>query len=185
MLRFELPPPSRHRASARDFTLTRLRTAVRRATPWAASGLMLCLGACTVTGPSPEAPLAMSLPNVAPQTPSALENYKLQLATRITATSGREVNPGRPQALLRSVVALEYWVDRDGNLSTVRIFRGNGDHDAEKVALASLRRAGPFPPPSRALIDSSGRVRMMETWLFNDDGRFQLRSVAAPQVGNE
>jgi protein TonB len=28
-------------------------------------------------------------------------------------------------------------------------------------------------------------VRAVETWLFNDDGRFQLRSVAAPQIDGQ
>ncbi|VVE48588.1 energy transducer TonB [Pandoraea terrae] len=171
---------------AHDGLKTRnLRGAGMRAATFAACGLALLLGACAITEEGPKGPLGIKLPPPAEAPPSALELYKLQLATRITETSGREVNPGRPQALLRSIVALEYWVDREGNISAVRVFRGNGDREAEKVAVTSLRRAGPFPPPNRALVDSSGRVRVVETWLFNNDGRFQLRSVASPQIGVE
>jgi protein TonB len=31
----------------------------------------------------------------------------------------------------------------------------------------------------------SGRVEVAETWLFRDDGRFQIRSLAEPQASTE
>lgn len=113
---------------------------------------------------------------------SAIDQYKAACAHQITASNAREITPGNPQPMLRSVVSLEYWVDREGNVNNVRLYRSNDDHEAERIAVASLRRAGRLPVPNRALVDSSGRVRIIETWLFNDDGRYQVRSVAALQV---
>jgi len=43
-----------------------------------------------------------------------------------------------------------------------------------------LRSTAPFPKPPAALL-SGGRVELSETWLFNNNGRFQLRTIAQPQ----
>lgn len=119
------------------------------------------------------------------QPTTALDIYKVSVARRIAEANASRIAPGRPQALLRSVVSVEYWVDRRGNVVASMLLRDNGDRTVDAIALASLKRASPLPPPSRALLNSSGRVRLVETWLFNNDGRFQLRSIAAPQIGDE
>ena len=132
----------------------------------------------------PKKPLILNFPSgQAPLT--GLDQYKIAAARRIAEVNAREITPGNPQPMLRSVVSLEYWVDRNGNVTGVALYRTNDDHEAERIAIASLRRASPLPAPSRALVDSSGRVRAVETWLFNNDGRFQLRSVAAPQIDGQ
>jgi protein TonB len=43
-----------------------------------------------------------------------------------------------------------------------------------------MRRSGPLPKPTNLLADSDA-VTFSETFLFNDQYRFQLRSVAGPQ----
>lgn len=160
-----------------------------RRAPGAAAGFIVIAWALAVSGCAnpdfePKPPLVLNLtPTQVPLT--ALDQYKIAAAQRVTEVNAREITPGNPQPMLRSVVSLEYWVDRSGNLMGVALYRSNGDHDAERIAVTSLRRANPLPVPSRALVDSSGRVRAVETWLFNDDGRFQLRSVAAPQIDGQ
>jgi protein TonB len=62
-----------------------------------------------------------------------------------------------------------------------QVRRSNRDGETEKTALASLRKAAPLPKPP-ALLVPRGRVELHETWLFNDDGRFQIRSTAQEQV---
>lgn len=157
---------------------------------WRAAG-WLTVAACalTVTGCAnpdfePRKPLVLDLLH-RPAPLTALDQYKVAAAQRVSEVNARQITPGNPQPMLRSVVSLEYWVDRGGNITSVLLYRSNGDREAERIAMASLRRASPLPAPSRALVDSSGRVRAVETWLFNDDGRFQLRSVAAAQVDGE
>lgn len=107
--------------------------------------------------------------------------YKTALAQRIASANARQLNPERPQALLRAVIVLRYQVDGDGNLLRAEIARSNGDRAAESIAMNSLYNSQPFPRPSAGLM-RYGRVELSETWLFNDDGRFQLRSIAQSQL---
>jgi protein TonB len=114
-------------------------------------------------------------------TAATFEGYKRDLAQRISQVNSMKVYTGRPQALLRSVVVVKYVVDAQGNLARSEILRSNRDGVTEATALASLRQAAPFPKPG-AHLTRHGRVEISETWLFNNDGRFQLRSIAEAQM---
>jgi periplasmic protein TonB len=70
---------------------------------------------------------------------------------------------------------LEITVDRDGRLADVAVQRSR-DADASAIALASVRRSAPLPPPP------TGRLTFSETFLFADSERYQLRSLAGPQA---
>ncbi len=110
-----------------------------------------------------------------------VDGYKRDLALRIAEVNSGKIYPGRPQALLRSVVVLRYSVDAQGNLLRSEIMRSNRDRETESTALASLRNAAPFPRPASHLM-RHGKLELSETWLFNNDGRFQLRTIAQPQM---
>jgi protein TonB len=109
------------------------------------------------------------------------EAYKRDLAQRISQTNSTKVYAGRPQALLRSVIVVKYVVDSGGNLLRSEILRSNRDNQTEATALASLKSSAPFPKPMPHLL-RNGRIELSETWLFNNDGRFQLRTIALPQL---
>jgi len=113
-------------------------------------------------------------------TADSLGAYKEDLARRISQVNSTKVHIERPQALLRSVIVIKYVVDKDGNLVRSEVVRTNKDKITEATALATLRSTAPFPKPPAALL-SGGRVELSETWLFNNDGRFQLRTIAQPQ----
>lgn len=117
----------------------------------------------------------------ATSTASTLDGYKRDLAQRISQVNSTKVYIERPQALLRSVVVLKYQVDRDGNLVRSEIYRSNRDREAEATALAALKNAAPFPKPAPHLLRQD-RIDILESWLFNNDGRFQLRTIAQPQM---
>jgi periplasmic protein TonB len=110
-----------------------------------------------------------------------LDGYKRGLAQRIAEINADQVYPGRPQALLRSVIVVKYTIDAHGKLTHSAIVRSNRDHETEATALASLRKSAPFPKPASHLLHH-GRIELSETWLFNNDGRFQLRTIAQPQM---
>jgi periplasmic protein TonB len=110
-----------------------------------------------------------------------LDDYKRDLALRISEVNAPKVYGGRPQALLRSVIVVRYTVDGRGHLVRSEIMRSNRDHETESTALASLRSAAPFPKPASHLL-RRGQLEVSETWLFNNDGRFQLRTIAQPQM---
>lgn len=109
------------------------------------------------------------------------DDYKEQVDRRVLAANPGNVSSERLQPMLRSVVVVAFAVDRNGRLLEASVYRTNGDDEVEHTALASLRRAQPLPAPPAALLDGHGQVDLMESWLFNADGRFQLRSVAGVQ----
>lgn len=112
---------------------------------------------------------------------ATIDAYKRELALRISELNAGKVYDGRPQALLRSVVVLRYFVDARGQLVRSEIMRSNRDRETESTALASLRNSAPFPKPASHLL-RRGQLELAETWLFNNDGRFQLRTIAQPQM---
>ena len=148
-----------------------------RASLYCVSAIMLA--ACTNKLAETPAPPATS-PD-ATSTAATLDDYKRALAQRIVAVNSTQVYVGRPQALLRAVIVLKYFVNADGQLLRADVLRTNRDRKAEATALAALRRAAPFPKPDSRFL-RRGEVELAESWLFNDDGRFQLRSVAEQQM---
>lgn len=112
---------------------------------------------------------------------STLDGYKRDVAQHISQNNSAKVYSGHPQALLRSVIVLKYVVDAHGNLLKSAVVRSNHDRETEATALATLRNSAPFPQPATHLL-RQGRIEISETWLFNDDGRFQLRTIAQPQM---
>lgn len=117
----------------------------------------------------------------ATSTALTFEGYKRDLAQRISQVSSTKVYTGQPQALLRSVIVLKFVVDSQGNLLRSEIMRSNRDRITEATALTSLKAAAPFPKPAAHLL-RHGRMEISETWLFNNDGRFQIRSIAEAQM---
>jgi protein TonB len=110
-----------------------------------------------------------------------LNGYKRELAQRICEMNASKVHTDRPQALLRSVIVLRYSLNGDGKLLRSDVVRSNHDKVTENIALASLTNSAPFPKPSSLLV-KNGKLEITETWLFNSDGRFQLRTIAQPQM---
>ena len=87
---------------------------------------------------------------------------------------------GRLPPMLPAIVVLNITVRDDGELEEVKVQRSRDD-DASQVALASMRRSGPLPRPVHLLAGSVRKLTFSETFLFNDQYRFQLRSLAGPQ----
>ena len=111
--------------------------------------------------------------------------YKSQVAQRI-ASGHAGMFSGELPPILKSIVVLDLTVDRDGRVSRVAVSRSNGFKDLERVALQSVRRVDTFPAPTSAVLNGKPNVRYLETWLFREDGKFQIRSlVTAPQPGAE
>ncbi|WP_322033455.1 TonB family protein [Paraburkholderia sp. J76] len=139
-----------------------------------------CLGACTIT--PPPKPL-VAIPPAAINSVT-LDDYRTTVAKHIVARSPSYVLHGTPQAMLRSLVVVSFTVNRNGQIVKSSVYRTNGDDEAEATALATLRRAAPLPPPPGRLLNSAGQLEMFEDWLFNDNGKFQLRTLATPQAQN-
>jgi protein TonB len=139
------------------------------------------LASCSTRPDAPKSDGVVDTTTDGTSTAATLHAYKQDIAQRIAQVNSRHVYAERPQALLRSVVVLKFSVDESGRLLRSEIQRSNRDSHAESTALHSLKRTAPFPKPAPHLL-RHGKVEMSESWLFNNDGRFQLRSVALPQM---
>ena len=84
--------------------------------------------------------------------------------------------------MLRSVVVVAFTVGGQGKVLSSAVYRTIGDAGTERTALATLRRASPLPEPPTDLLDARGRLDLMEDWLFNNNGKFQLHEFASPQA---
>jgi protein TonB len=144
----------------------------------AALAAALIASACTVT--PPQRPLA-TVPLAAINSVT-LDQYRSAVAQRIVERNPSYVQQGSLQAMLRSLVVVSFVVDGRGQIVASSVYRTNGDDEAEGTALATLRRAAPLPQPPAKLLDRAGHLELFEDWLFNDNGKFQLRTFAPTQA---
>ncbi len=112
-----------------------------------------------------------------------VDAYKRAFACRVYARSADWLYAGAPPPVLRSVVVLSIRVDATGRPTRVSVYRSNRIAELERRAMASVREAEPLAPDRRLL--RGGSAEFTETWLFRDDGRFQLRSLALVQAKAE
>ena len=112
--------------------------------------------------------------------PAGLDDYKTQVARHVSEHNPERMFTGILPPMLPAIVVLRITVDRDGQVQDVFVQRSR-DPDASAIALASLRRSTPLPPP-QALVQSPDGLTFSETFLFADSDRYQLRSLAAPQA---
>lgn len=161
-------------------------------TRWLSAGAAaLVAAACTMSPPPTSAP---DTPGPAPETGSiavpppagaastaSLPEYRRLLAEHVHAANADRVYEGRPPNPLRAVIVYQADIDARGQPTSIRLYRSPGSPSLEARVVESLRRAAPFPPPPATLLAFNGRFTMTETWLFDNDGRFRLRTLSLPQ----
>jgi len=125
--------------------------------------------------PSPQATPAAPGPTLAP-----LDRYKRDIAREILKANAASTYDGAPPPLLRAVVVLELTIDGKGAVTGIKTLRTR-DTELAAAATKSVRAAAPLPAPPRELLQR-GQIAFAETWLFRDDGRFQVRSLAEVQA---
>jgi protein TonB len=132
--------------------------------------------------PPAAAPVATAPePATPPSKAWTLNGYKKEAALWISNANQKSLFEGVPPPILKSVVVLSIVIDAEGQPTRVKVLRSNGYTDLEKIAVQSVHRAAPLPHPNRIIVRHGG-VEYTETWLFRDDGRFQIRTLAQPQA---
>jgi protein TonB len=140
--------------------------------------------------PAAPAPPEAAQPQAAPTTPQAaapklpppktpLDAYKREVAQRILDANAARTFTGQPPHMLRAVVVLQLTIDGKGKLTQLKTLRTR-DGAMAKAATESIRAAAPLPAPPSSLL-RKGTIVVAETWLFRDDGKFQVRSLAEAQ----
>ena len=177
MLQPPLLPPPAHRVTllccilAGSLAACASRTAPPSAAPQERHGFASAV---------PRAPAA-SVPTGEPLAfyPS-VDRYKETLARHVVSTNAAHTFSGPLPMMLPSIVVLRLSVDRHGNLTDVAVQRSRDDA-ASGVALAAIRRSAVLPSPHNLIGARERALTFSETFLFNKDYRFQLRSLALPQ----
>lgn len=134
----------------------------------------------TTTAPAPQAepaPKGVSAPQAAIPAVT-LDGYKKVVAARI-AEQNRHVFTDPLPEMFKSIVVLDITIDRNGNVTQVLVRRSNGFKQLEARALESVRAAAPYAAPNLVVRHGGGSVQFLETFLFRDDGRFQIRSLVS------
>ena len=109
-----------------------------------------------------------------------IDEFRQNFAKAVYQASPDWIHDRRPQPLLRAVVVLSIKLSEDNRWQT-EIVRGN-DTQPEMVAraLAAVKRvrAATVPDELRGELMRNGFI---ETWLFDNDGSFQVRTLAKAQ----
>jgi protein TonB len=150
--------------------------------------LLAALGGCSTVQPVASTArriVAAILPTPKTEAPVAppsrtLDAYKAEVAQQVMRANSGKTFSGQLPPMLPAIVVVNITVGADGELQDVAVQRSR-DPDASEVALASLRRTGRLPPPSHLLATNMRALTFSETFLFDHQYRFQLRSLAGPQ----
>jgi periplasmic protein TonB len=128
-----------------------------------------------VTPPSAAAPA----PAPAPGSPMlTMEGYKKAFAQQVAHGNPHLFEDPLPD-MFKSIVVLDITIGREGEVLNVKVQRSNGFKALEKIAMDSVRRAAPYAWPSAAVRKGANSVNFLETFLFRNDHKFQIRTLVA------
>jgi protein TonB len=114
---------------------------------------------------------------------NSVDDYKLDAAIQIAQFNAEHTFTGRLPPKLSAVVVLRITVDEGGRISDVWVQRApEGDDLASKIAMASMHRAGVLPRPLNLAHATDRSLSYSETFLFNADNQFQIRTLAPVQT---
>lgn len=111
---------------------------------------------------------------------ASVDTYKIGVARHILRANLGHTFDGHLPPMLPAIVVLRLSVDNTGTLTDVLVQRSR-DTTASEVAMASIRRSGTLPMPCGLIYQANGTLTFSETFLFNKQYQFQLRSLADPQ----
>lgn len=132
--------------------------------------------AATVARPAPPA----SAPSPVQRPAANLDEYKTQVAQQINAANPQAIFSGRLPPMMAAIVVLDIGIGHDGEVATLRVHR-TPDAESARIALAAVQQGAPYPKPSHLLKGGHRTLAFSETFLFNRDYRFQLRTLSGPQ----
>lgn len=158
------------------------------------TGLALALAACAHHEPTALPTAAQSPPaqagpvsvaEVAGEAVSfnSVDDYKRLAALHIKRYNGEHTFSGDLPRMLPAVVVLGITVNEEGTITDVLVQRPPAKDDGEsEIALASMRRTMLLPKPYNLAVGRRRTLVYSETFLFNADMRFQLRTLAPIQT---
>ena len=124
---------------------------------------------------------ALPLPPVSAA--SSLAEYQREVASLLHEANRGMVFEGPPPNPVRAVIVMRAEIDVLGEARRFDLLRAPW-HDPwlETLVEQTWRRAEPFPRPSMKLLNGGSAVTLTETWLFDYQGRFRLRTLSEAQA---
>jgi hypothetical protein len=151
------------------------------------------LAGCSTPGPQPvpwarvakayhSMPAAV-LPLEQASDAATLAEYQREVAQALHAANRGMVFEGPPPNPLRAVIVMRAEVNAIGRMRRLELYRAPW-HDPwlEALARETVHQAEPFPRPSLKLLNGTRSVVFTESWLFDYQGRFRLRTLSQPQA---
>ena len=104
--------------------------------------------------------------------------YRIDAARHLYAAYPMRVFRGKIPPLVYSVMVVETEIDRQGQVLDIKVVRKPAADEVAPWVLAMIRRAAPFPAPSRM---PGASVRYFEIWLVDRSGLFQVDTLTEGQ----
>ena len=120
-------------------------------------------------------PVAGAAPTPSPA--ATTPEYKRDAARHIYAAYGSRIWRGKLKPLLFGIAVVETHLAPDGQVIDVVMVRPPAAKEVGPWVVQMIKRAGPFPPPSRI-----GSTRFTEIWLVDKSGQFQLDTLTEGQL---
>ena len=111
-----------------------------------------------------------------------IEWLRQAYARAVYATVPGWTHNRQPQALLRAVVVVQF--TNSGQGWQARVLRDNDQAPDATQRVREVIAATGVPDAGLPLSARERATGWTETWLFDSDGRFQLRTLALPQRGS-
>ena len=113
----------------------------------------------------------------------SLDQVKRGFAQMVYEDAGPDINRGAPQALLRAVVVLRVKLDQVGHWTADVVRENDEQPELTRKAIASVGHLARTLEMSATAAEQVHREGFLEVWLFQNDGRFALKTLALPQRG--
>ena len=112
-----------------------------------------------------------------------LDQVRRGFAQAIYQDSSSDINLDAPQPLLRAVVVLRVRLDDRGRWAAEVMRENDEQPELTRKALASVAHLAKTVAMSAEAAEKVRREGFLEVWLFQNDGRFALKTLALPQRG--
>ena len=113
----------------------------------------------------------------------SLDQVRRGFAQRIYEDSRADINLDAPQPMLRAVVVLRVRLNALGRWAAEVMRDNDVEPELTRKALASVEHLGVATEASSPFAEQLHREGFVEVWLFQNDGRFALKTLALPQRG--
>lgn len=113
------------------------------------------------------------------ESPNEVEQeYRIDAARHLYACYPMRVYRGKLQPLLYGIIMVETELDATGKVLDINVIRKPAADEVGPWVLAMIRRASPFPAPTRM---PGGTVKFTETFFVDKSGLFQAFSLTEGQ----